>query len=240
MRVAIYYTPPQDHPLTREAERWLGRSAFNGATYERDATNDSHFFDPDALVEFPRRYGFHATMKAPFRLADGLSLGQAEQALIEFCAGRRPVLLPALTLERIGPFFALTPRAGTPDLDALAAEVVTYFEPLRAPLDEAELARRRAPGLDAREEKLLARYGYPYVLDRFRFHMTLTGPVEDAMADLVEAELRRIFGSHLHAPLSIDGLALFVELTDGAPFTIHAYHPFPPPRGAEGAESPPP
>src|SRR5438445_432365 len=58
-----------------------------------------------------------------------------------------------------------------------------------------------ATGLSARQAELLARWGYPYVHDEFRFHMTLTGPIADDerpafLASLVKA-YDGLSGDHL-------------------------------------------
>jgi putative phosphonate metabolism protein len=221
MRAAIYFTPPAEHPLTVAAARWLLRDPF---TDDRFAATADGAFDADALTQLtaePRRYGFHATMKAPFRLADGAGPADAERLLAEFCRATTPCILPPLRIAALGPFFALVPEAPAAEIEDLAARVVKAFEPLRAPLDAAELARRRRAGLTASQEAKLVAWGYPYVFDEFRFHMTLTGPVpieqQPAMLDLLE----RRFGSLLPG-IAIDSLALFVEDEPGENFTVHA------------------
>ena len=75
MRVAIYATPPAGAALTRAAALWLGRDAFVGeATRESDA-------EIDPVVAEPARYGFHATMRAPFRIAEGFDLADVDERL---------------------------------------------------------------------------------------------------------------------------------------------------------------
>src|SRR5262249_27221085 len=132
-----------------------------------------------AATEAPRHYGFHGTLKAPFRLADGCDAGMLRRALATFAAGRTSFAIDALQLQDIGNFLALTPRGPAPRLNDLAAACVVEFDSYRAPPEPAEIARRQAAGLTPRQQALLARWGYPYVLDEFRFHLSLTGPVED-------------------------------------------------------------
>lgn len=214
MRAAIYFTPPRDAPLTRLAAAWLGRDAFS----------DGPAPEPTPLVAEPARYGFHATMKPPFRLAEGRTLDELDEALADFCRRRRRAEIAQLELRRIGRFFALVPGAREPALHALADETVREFERFRAPLDVAELARRAPDRLTVRQREHLDRWGYPYVFDEFRFHMTLTGPVADEDAAAVEARLQERFAPALGRPLAIDGLALFVEPRPGEPFHVHALH----------------
>lgn len=217
MRAAIYFTPPRDAALTRLATGWLGRDAFSRESAAA----------PGELVAEPARYGFHATMKPPFRLSQGRTLEELDAALAAFCSNTTPVRIARLALRRIGRFFALVPETQADDLSALAGETVRRFEPFRAPLSEAEIARRAPERLTERQRAHLATWGYPYVFEEFRFHLTLTGPVADEDASAVEARLAERFAPVLGRPLAIDRLALFVEDAPGAPFRVHALHPFP-------------
>jgi hypothetical protein len=128
-----------------------------------------------AATAEPRRYGFHATLKAPFRLAEGRTEADLRHAMEAFSVGREPAQLGTLRVATIGNFVALVPQEQGHELLALAAAIVTTFEPLRAPLSAEDYARRRPEALPARERAYLDRFGYPYVLDAFRFHMTLSG-----------------------------------------------------------------
>ena len=133
--------------------------------------------------------------------------------------------IPALALRRIRPFFALVPEAGmSPALSALEAATLEAIEPMRASLTAEERARRRPERLTERQRAHLDRWGYPYVLDEFRFHMTLTGPVPDPQAPAVEAMLTDAFAPFIGAPLAVDALAVFTEPEPGAPFVVHARH----------------
>lgn len=220
MRYAIYATPSADHPLTDAAARWLGRDAFTGADHPLPVVNGFSGGAIEAYLADPARYGFHGTLKAPFTLAEG----QTEAALIEsleaFAATAGPVRVPELVIRRLGRFFALVPNERVDALDALAGRVVADFEPFRAPLSEADIARRRAAGLTLDEETNLIRWGYPYVFDAFRYHMSLTGRVPKEDAEAMEAELKRHFAEFDGKPYVLDRLAVFVEPERGAPFLV--------------------
>src|SRR5690606_24575986 len=73
MRYAIYFTPERDHPLTRKAAQWLGRDAFGGETLPPSSAAPLSAAEVAFQTAAARRYGFHATLKAPFRLAEGTS-----------------------------------------------------------------------------------------------------------------------------------------------------------------------
>jgi hypothetical protein len=239
-RFAIYAAPgtgPADAAgtlLREKAEQWLGRSAAGApvrpgvpAGWTREAI--------DAMTLSVRRYGFHATLKAPFRLADGRTPEELDAALARFAAGRRGVVVPRLTLARLGGFFALVPGAEAAELHALADEVVTSFDGFRAPATEAEIARRDPASLTARQRELLKAWGYPYVLEEFGFHLTLTDRIPPRQRAVVERVLSDWFAASLGITLPVDTLALFAEPEPGAPFTLQSVHRLSGPTENKGA-----
>ncbi|MBN9009726.1 MAG: DUF1045 domain-containing protein, partial [Rhizobiales bacterium] len=133
--------------------------------------------------------------------------------------------IPRLAIRRIGHFFALVPADTLPAMDALAADAVDHLAPLRAPLSDADIARRNPERLTERQRAYLLRYGYPYVREEFRFHMTLTGPVANADAPRVAAALDTIFAPLIAAPVAVDSIAVFAEPERGGPFVVRALHP---------------
>ena len=221
MRYAIYFTPPADDPLTRRASHWLGRDALSGETLAQPVCETFSGAALSELTSDPRRYGFHATMKAPFELAAGASESELIDTLESFAAGQTAFTLPSLVLGELGQFFALVPGTASAELQALASDCVTVFDRFRAPLDEQDIARRRPERLTANERRNLMAWGYPYVLDDFRFHMTLTGPVEHDNQPAMRAAIEAHFAGLLDQPRDIDSLSLFVEPARGAPFTLH-------------------
>ncbi len=218
MRYAIYFTPAETDPLTEKASRWLGRNAFSNASH------DDHEDHAEITAE-PRRYGFHATLKAPFELSHHHSETGLVAALEEFAKTRQTFDIPNAVVGSLGPFFAIVPDSTHQPLQDFAADIVEYFEPFRAPLSESDIARRRPQNLTERQRENLLLWGYPYVMDDFRFHMTLTGPVEESdqprMADVLADE----FSAFTQRPLTISGLALFVEKARGEAFTVHTWLP---------------
>lgn len=221
MRVAVYASPAPGSALARLAADWLGRDAFSGApTRPADPTRDH-------LVAEAARYGFHATLRAPFRPREGVDLSALSDRLAALCAGRPAPVIAALALARLGDFFALVPEQPEVALKKLESDVLDAFEPVRAPPDAAEIARRRPDRLSPRQRELLDVWGYPFVHDEFRFHMTLTGPVQGP-AESLQRDLAERFASVLGRPLALDGLGLFVEPEAGTPFRVHSFHPFEP------------
>ena len=225
MRVAIFHMPSADHPLTLAAARWLGRDAYSGERFEPVADDAFGSEELAALTAEPRRYGFHATMKAPFRLAEGIRIDDVERRLAEFCRASAPCPLTGLRVATLGPFFALVPGPAAAEVNPLAARVVEAFEPFRAPLDAKDLARRRRTPLTPAQDAYLTAWGYPYVFDEFQFHMTLTGPVPSDRQAEMAALLHRRFDDLLGG-MAIDSLSIFIEEAPGADFRVHGEHRF--------------
>jgi putative phosphonate metabolism protein len=220
-RFAIYFVPAADTALYRFGAAALGYDCYTGATAAR--LRDAGLSEAEwaALTAEPRTYGFHATLKAPFRLRgefdqDAL-LGQLKTLAASVTAA--PAFEPAVGL--IGGFVAILPRTASPALDRLAAGCVTGFEPFRLPITEQERSKRLAAGLSPHQEANLERWGYPYVFEEFRFHMTLAGRIEPerraAIHALLQVEFLRLHG---HGPIRIDQLALMRQEHPDAPFRV--------------------
>lgn len=226
MRYAIYFTPAEHDPLTRIAASWLGRDAFTGGTFSPRPVGLLPAAEIAYQTAAARRYGFHATLKAPFQLAEEGEERELVVALAAFCAQMTPFACPRLVIRRLDGFLALVPDQPSAALDQLARDVVVAFERFRAPLTEAELARRNPDALSPRQLKNLHQWGYPYVFEEFRFHMTLTGRVAEVDAPRIMRAAEEHFGPVLEEPLEVGSLALFVEPEPGAPFIVRSFHEF--------------
>ena len=232
-RFAIYALPgagPADGAgaaLCQRAEQWLGRSAA-GQPLMQGVPAGWTRAELDAITASARRYGFHATLKAPFRLTEGRTPAELYAALAGFAASHVGALVPRLSLSCLSGFYALVPGAEAAGLHALADEVVTEFDAFRAPATEAEIARRRPELLTPRQRELLKAWGYPYVLDEFFFHLTLTDRIPRGRRSTVERTLRSWFAAWLGVTVPVNALALFTEAAPGAPFVLHAVYPLQP------------
>lgn len=217
MRYAIYFTPPADHPLSIAAARWLGRDCYGQQRLSAPAGRQ-------ALIADPARYGFHATLKAPFRLDEDECEEHLVEAIEIYARRTAPVDLARVEIGLIEGFFALLAPDPGPRLADLADDIVTAFDEFRAPLTPEEIARRRPESLSERQRENLALWGYPHVLDDFRFHMTLTGRIAPAERAAVAAALSHHFARFDGRPLTIDQIALFVQPDPEAPFAVHSTH----------------
>jgi putative phosphonate metabolism protein len=218
-RYAIYYAPRGDTPLWRKASAWLGRDAYTGQALARPSLASLEGLDLDALTADPRGYGFHATLKAPFALAPGAIESELLSAAAAFVAGQSP-FEAAIAPAALGRFLAFRLEATAPRMQELHAACVRVFEPFRAPLGEHDLARRRKTPLTPEQDSRLAAWGYPYVFEDFRFHMTLTGPIaEEALRARVLEALRDHFAAET-GPHRFDGVAVFKQADRAQPFDI--------------------
>jgi putative phosphonate metabolism protein len=225
-RYAIYFAPPPGSALAELGAEMLGRDAETGGARPQPRLDG---IDPDrlrAITEDARHYGFHATLKAPFPLADGISGAALHDAAASFAADGAPAIGPALALASIGGFLALVPSAVAPAVHALADACVEAFDRFRAPLSAAELERRRRSPLTPAQDRHLERWGYPYVFEEFRFHMTLTARLNDgAEHERVRAVLAERTAPVCRDPLVIDAIAVFEQADRQAPFRITGRYP---------------
>ena len=187
-RYAVYLTP-ENGPLAQAGAAWFGWDIARGTAV---GTPD------DTITKRPRKYGFHGTIKPPFTLANGTNKDGLIKDFRTFCTGARPIMLQGLTLARIGGFIALVPTGDFAELADLASSAVSGLDSFRAPPSDHELARRRQSNLTADQEINLKTWGYPYVFNDFRFHMTLTGPLKrDQFTDARRGTARRNVSGNL-------------------------------------------
>jgi len=224
-RYAVYFAPAADTALWRLASSVIGWDAATGEAPAFPAAAPCD--DPDwaALSEEPRRYGFHGTLKAPFELTQGADEGLLLAAAEGFARERSGFVLADMKVAAISSFVALVPGSASADLERLAADCVVAFEPFRAPMSAADRARRLKSPLTSRQIAAVDRWGYPYVFEDFRFHMTLTGPVAEARREAVRAALAALVEPAAR-PLAVDAIAVFRQDDRAGPFRLIARFPF--------------
>lgn len=207
-RYAIYFAPSGD--LARFGARWLGWDMQTGCAIHAPELLQQ-VPELSAVTEKPRKYGFHGTLKAPFRLAQGEGLAALDDAIASFAATAVAASAGPLSVAHLGRFLALRPTGDSTALGAQAFDIVTRFDRFRAPLSDADMVRRRAAGLSPAQDALLVAWGYPFVGPEFRFHLTLSGPVQDDAAPRLLSVLRDHLGPLCTAPFVLDQIALVGE-----------------------------
>jgi putative phosphonate metabolism protein len=208
-RYAIYYAAAPDTDLDRFGARLLGYDAFSGK--DLPFPDDVLQMAPDwrELTREPRKYGFHATLKAPLSLAPGKTETEFLAACEAFANTPRPVPVIPPVVDSISGFIALVPAGPSTELERLAADCTSEFDSFRAPLTPEDRTRRNPSALTERQCGHLDRWGYPYVMEDFRFHMTLTGRLHAERREPVLRMLRNSFSAIGTKTLAVDRIALF-------------------------------
>jgi putative phosphonate metabolism protein len=220
-RYAIYFVPVAASQLYRYGSSVLGYDSYTGDAVAFPAEFSAGAVNWNELTATPRRYGFHATLKAPFRLAPSCTEQQLTNALHSFAALGHALHSFTPALRELEDFIAVVPSEVEESLNALAASCTTIFDAYRAPMTPQERARRIASGLSQSQIQNLDRWGYPYVLAEFRFHMTLTGAVPPRRKKAILAVLLDGFRHMKVEPsVAVDRLALMKQESPDAPFRV--------------------
>ncbi len=209
-RYAIFYVPTADAEWSRTCTSWLGWDLNNDCSVAHSDVADLPL-PVSEITQTPRKYGLHATLKPPFRLASDQTENTLKTACADLASDQEPVQLQSLTVSRMGRFLALCPVGATEALNTLAARCVSELDRFRTALSDTELDRRRGSGLSVRQEHNLTRWGYPHVMDLFRFHITLTGRLPKDTLAAVETLLDNMVADQLPAPLHLNDLTLVGE-----------------------------
>lgn len=216
-RFAIYFAPAPESLLGQLAAQWLGRDA----TTDKPISAAIAGIEPDIrknATRSARRYGFHATLKAPMALAPGYDRKSLEAAMGAYAERQAPVDIGPLVLFQIGGFLALVPEAQPAALTAFTGDLVTHFDIFRAPLSTAARNQRLGSELNGRQIELLDTYGYPYVMEEFQFHMTISDKLDALLLEMIEPAARAWFAPVTGGHLVLDRLVLFHETEGGAAF----------------------
>jgi len=212
-RYALYFAPEDDSALARFGWDWLGRRPDGTALAEAEPHRA-------AMVAEARRYGFHATLKPPFRLAAGSDLPALRAAAAEFAATRRPFTEPPLAVAELGGFLALRPSRASAAIAGLAEDCVREFDRFRAPAGAEELRKRLAAPLTARQRRQVESWGYPYVFEDFRFHLTLTCRLNANERATCRTLLQQRAAAALAEPVAFRSLCLFEQESAAQPFIL--------------------
>ena len=219
MRYAVYFIPDPSAPIWAFGSSVIGYDSAAGSDVPFPSHNMFRHPDVRNWTEAPRTYGFHGTLKAPFALSQGKDEAALLQAAQAFAQAHRPIVLEPPVISQLGDFIALTPAAPSAELNALANACVTEFETFRAPLSPKDRERRLKTKLSSEQVSNLDRWGYPYVFDQFRFHMTLTGRLNEALRDRVAVALGQLYAP-ISAPLAIDAISICKQPTRDSRFIV--------------------
>lgn len=208
-RYAVYYAPETDDPLWEAGCAWLGRDPTSA-----EEIGPQDFPERTSYVAAARRYGLHATIKAPMALKG--SLGNFVIDVAAVALSFKAFELPRLSIADDLGFVALRPLETSGPLAQLSATCVEALDSHRLPEDEHKVDKRAA-GLSERQQFLLRRWGYPYVMDQWHFHMTLANG--HLPPDLL-ANLKARLTAPLASTRSVSSLCIFGEGHRGASFRL--------------------
>lgn len=213
-RYAVYYLPDADTPLQRFGDQWLGWSITDG---EFTSPPDGGISSTDRakITSTPQKYGFHGTLKPPLKLKDEFGQNEFMNAARHIAAMHSPFTMPPLKLQLIGKFMALVPVEHSTSLHDLGAALVTGLDAFRKAPGEEEIARRMSAGLTPRQIELLGKWGYPYVLDEFRFHLTLTGRLEENQMPSLQKYLEDQLNPIIDQPIKVKDIAVVGQAENG-------------------------
>jgi putative phosphonate metabolism protein len=218
-RFAIYYTPPPASALARFGAGILGYDCFEAVDVPHTKVAGLDAPTLKLATASPRRYGFHATIVPPFHL-NSCDEDDLIDAASRFATRTASIPIGTLTVDTIGDFIALTPAHADPRLQDFAARCLTAFQEFRAPLSNAERERGSQFPLTPRQLELLDQWGYPYVLDEYRFHMTLTGSLPHRERHFLQYSLQRTFVDRAARPVELDAISVMKQDDSAARFRV--------------------
>jgi putative phosphonate metabolism protein len=218
-RYAIYLVPSEEHSLYDIGQQLLGRDAHLCGPLPQPALDGVSAERLAAITETTRHYGFHATLKPPFRIAEHQSVEALHEQAERFAAARRPFIIPALEVTALDRFIAVRPSQTCSALHELADDCIRSFDSFRAPPDTEEQAKRQAASLTEAQNKLLEQWGYPYVFEEYRPHFSITERIEEASArDKTAKAIRKFCSPESLTCLTVESISIFGQPDSTMPF----------------------
>lgn len=219
-RYAIYYAPEGQSELGSFGNHWLGRDPATNNILSHPVLENALPVQIKDITLSPSRYGFHGTLKPPFKLKDGFSFSDLESKTLEYARQLKPFNMGTLKLARIGKFLAFIPAEKSEPLYDLAAGFVKNLDDFRQNPTDGEISKRREAGLTKRQDELLLEWGYPYVFEEFRFHLTLTDKLDEDRLNQIEPILSEILDPLTATSITIEDICIFGDPGDGNPFDL--------------------
>jgi putative phosphonate metabolism protein len=213
-RVAIFYAPASKSPLAEFGSNWLGWDIEKAIEAKHPEIPKLPTPISD-IIATPQKYGFHGTLKAPFRLNTEKSLDELRNALRRFSEPISKFTIGQMKVARLGNFVAIIQETASGQLQNFASTIVEHFEEFRAPLSDDDITKRRKTNLSPRQDELMLKWGYPFIFDEFKFHLTLTGKLNEHDAEITKNILAEYLSDILAEPLEVIDICLYGERGDG-------------------------
>ena len=213
-RYAIYYVPSENSELDLFGKCWLGWDPYKGVeTTKSDLSKLPSFKKFSSLVLTPKQYGFHGTIKAPFRLKNEYTYNDLENKVREISKQIHSFYFDQLIIKKLGNFIGLIPTNNL-KINAVSNKFVEELDYLRDELSESEIKKRKPHKLTSNQKQMLFKWGYPYVFDEFKFHLTLTSKLNVVEIDDVLRSLQNILKQVNLNKISFNNICIFGQKSD--------------------------
>ena len=183
-RYAIYYVPPQSAQFTQFAASWFGWDVYKSINVKYPVLSDLNY-DIKEITSTPSKYGLHATLKAPFFLVPDKTIDELRSSLSILSSSIKKFEISSICLKKIAGYIAIVPTSQNERINYLAKKCLEDLDCFRKAEPLEIINKRRSVGLSERQEAHLLKWGYPYVLDNFDFHLTLTEQLEPQLLENV-------------------------------------------------------
>ena len=213
-RYAIYYVPSENSELDLFGKCWLGWDPYKGVeTTKSDLSKLPSFKKFSSLVLTPKQYGFHGTIKAPFRLKNEYTYNDLENKVREISKQIHSFYFDQLIIKKLGNFIGLIPTNNL-KINAVSNKFVEELDYLRDELSESEIKKRKPHKLTSNQKQMLFKWGYPYVFNEFKFHLTLTSKLNVVEIDEVFRSLQNILKQVNLNKISFNNICIFGQKND--------------------------
>ncbi len=213
-RYAIYYAPSENSELDLFGKCLLGWDPYKGVeTTKSDLSKLPSFKKFSSLVLTPKQYGFHGTIKAPFKLKNEYTYNDLENKVREISKQIHSFYFDQLIIKKLGNFIGLIPTNNL-KVNAVSNKFVEELDYLRDELSESEIKKRKPHKLTSNQKQMLFKWGYPYVFDEFKFHLTLTSKLNVVEIDDVLRSLQNILKQVNLNKISFNNICIFGQKSD--------------------------
>jgi len=183
-RYAIYYAPPKESNLEEFGRYWFGWDPINAKSINnKQRINYLNGFgiknlkNIDKNVLIAKKYGFHGTLIPPFKLNKNYSTNTLFKKTEEIAKKLKKFKFYKFKLKKINNFYAFVQNKKNNNINKLSNRLVRELFKFRSPLTKKEIDRRNPSKLSKLQLNILYKWGYPYLMSEFNFHMTLASEV---------------------------------------------------------------
>ncbi len=183
-RYAIYYAPPKESNLEEFGRYWFGWDPLNAKLINnKQRINYLNGFgiknlkNIDKNVLIAKKYGFHGTLIPPFRLNKNYSTNLLFKKTEDIAKKFKKFKFYKFKLKKINNFYAFVQNKKNNNINKLSNRLVRELFKFRSPLTKKEIDRRNPSKLSKLQLNILYKWGYPYLMSEFSFHMTLASEV---------------------------------------------------------------